>query len=203
MSTKKILLTIAILSCCMSSQAQARFGIKGGLSASWIPGTVINGDEVVSPHNSFYAGGFANWELGDILLLQTELLYAGKGHSDRSRLLNEKYFRDLGYLQLPVFVGVRIADDRCGIMLGPELGYLVYANTRDYDGSRKDSRDECNPFNFAIALQAAYMITDGLGIEIKADWGLTRTFKGAYLGVADDPGHNMSFQIGLCYRFED
>lgn len=86
---KRTLFIAALLLCCVAAQAQTQFGIKGGFAASWIPGTVINGDEVVKPHNSFYLGGTASWELSDLFILQTELLYAGKGYSDRSRVRSE------------------------------------------------------------------------------------------------------------------
>lgn len=197
---KKLLFIAVLLASCVTAKAQTQFGAKGGLSVSWIPGTVINGDEVVKPHNSFYLGGTASWELSDAIILQTELLYAGKGYSDRSTLLNEKYSRSLGYIQIPVFIGMNL-DDRCYLMAGPEFGYLVYAHKNDY-GVESSGRDECNPFNLAVALQATYMITDMLGIDIKADWGLTKTFKGDYLGVVENTGHNVSVQLGLCYRFD-
>lgn len=202
MNARKLMIAAALLVGCITAQAQTQFGIKGGFSASWIVGTVLNGDEVVSPHNNFYAGATASWEIGDIFTLQTELLYAGKGHSDRSTLLNKKYTRTLGYLQLPVMFGVRLADDRCTLMLGPEPGYLVYAYKNDY-GVESSGKEECNPFNLAAAFQVTYMIIDAVGIDAKFDWGLTRTFSDKYRGIVDDPGHNMSFQIGVCFKFGD
>lgn len=201
---KRTLFIAALLLCCVAAQAQTQFGIKGGFAASWIPGTVINGDEVVKPHNSFYLGGTASWELSDLFILQTELLYAGKGYSDRSRVRSEaglydKYSRTLGYLQLPVFAGISLSD-RGYIMVGPEFGYLVYSHKDDY-GVKSSGKEECNPFNLAAAVQATYMITDGLGLDLKFDWGLTKTFRGDYYGV-ENTGHNMSVQIGLCYMFD-
>lgn len=201
MNFNRILISCALLLSIGSAvNAQdMQFGVKAGLSASWLQGTVVTGYETVVPHNNFYAGAFASCDVIDGFFLQAELLYAGRGHSDRSEILAD-YSRNLGYLMLPVFAGYRIGD--ASIMLGPEFGYLLFSKTRVGD-TRTDTTADCNRFNICLAMQINYMITDNFGVDVKFDWGLNKTFKpGLYAEGVNDNGRNMAAQIGFCYKFE-
>ena len=184
----------------MAGAQDFQFGIKGGLSASWLQGTVVTGYETVVPHNNFYAGAFASCDVYDDLFLQAELLYAGRGHSDKSEIL-PSYSRNLGYLMLPVFAGYRFSD-AVSLMVGPEFGYLLFSKTKVGD-HKTDSTKECKPFNICVAMQLNYMITDNFGVDVKFDWGLNKTFKpGIYAEGVNDDGRNMAAQIGVCYKFD-
>lgn len=203
---KRSFLLIAVLAVCTSASAQSFWiGPKAGLSASWITHTNLDlGDKVV-PHNFFDAGLFASYDFGEELMVQAELLYSGKGHTDRNMETDYKYSRHLSYLQMPLLVGYKFADERLHIMVGPELGYLLSSRTRSDDpGDRVgDTTDDCNRFNIALAIQFAYYFLPELGVDVKFDFGLNRTFKQDFsYGSFDDKGRNMSLQLGLCYRFE-
>ncbi len=198
----KILISCALLmSIATVAVAQDfQFGVKGGLSASWLQGTVVTGYEKVVPHNNFYAGAFASCDVYDDLFIQAELLYAGRGHSDRSEILPD-YSRNLGYLMVPVFAGYRFGDD-LSLMVGPEFGYLLFSKTK-VDKRTVDTIEDCKRFNVCIAMQLNYMITDNFGVDVKFDWGLNNTFKpGIYAEGVNDNGRNMAAQIGFCYRFD-
>ncbi|MCQ2187612.1 MAG: PorT family protein [Bacteroidales bacterium] len=198
----KILASCALLMSLwtMADAQDLQFGVKGGFSASWLKGTVVTGYETVVPHNNFYAGAFASVDVYDDVFVQAELLYAGRGHSDRSEILPD-YSRSLGYMMLPVFAGYHFTDD-LSLMLGPEFGYLLFSKTKVGDVST-DTLKDCNRFNVCIAMQLNYMITDNFGVDVKFDWGLNRTFKpGMYAEGVNDDGRNMAAQIGFCYKFD-
>ena len=200
--SKKMLLIVAFMLANGVCHAQnVIFGVKGGLSAAWLTNTVLKGDETVFPHNGLYAGGTATFDLTDNIILQTELLFATKGHSDKD-LQEVHYSRTLGYLQLPLLAGYRFNRKDYTVMVGPELGYLLFSRTKV--GEKKlDSTSECSPFNLALALQTAYMVNYNFGIEMKFEWGMTHTFKpGMYGEKVDDKGRNVALQIGVCYRFD-
>ena len=129
----KILISCALLlSFATAAEAQDfQFGLKGGFAASWLQGTVVTGYEQVVPHNSFYAGAFTTCDFASDFFVQAELLYAGRGHSDRSELL-PNYSRSLGYLMVPVFAGYQLIDN-LSLMLGPEFGYLLFSKTKAGD----------------------------------------------------------------------
>ncbi|MBQ0024649.1 MAG: PorT family protein [Bacteroidales bacterium] len=196
--TRILAIAAVLLTAVSTAEAQTyRFGPKGGLAIGWLPGTVINGDELIKPHNTFYAGVAGNAVFGNGFFMQAELLYAGRGHSDRGEI-GGKYSRTLGYLQLPLLFGVEVLEDKIFLSAGPELGYLV---TDKIKADLPSLSSEAAKFNLSIGLQATYLISDEFGIELKFDGGLNRTFKGTY-GGAEDKAHNIGLQIGICYLFE-
>ena len=178
-----------------------QFGLKGGFAASWLTNTVVIGDEVVTPHNSFYAGGVAKYDIDGNFMLQAELLYAGKGHSDHSELRG-KYIRSLSYIQVPLFAGYKFSSKDYTIMAGPEFGYLLGSRTTAA-GKKFDSTGECRRFNIALALQSNYMVTDNFGVDVKFSWGANGTFApGMYADLVNDNGRNVTVQVGVCWMFD-
>ena len=202
MKARHLIMTGLLLLTGISASAQMELGVKCGFGASWIPHTQLIGYERIMPHNGFSGGLVADY-LFDYVSLQAELLYAAKGHSDRS-YQDGKYSRDLNYLNLPLYCGYRITD-RMTIMAGPELGYLLSCDVRQ-DDDKWDGKSDCYPFNIGIAAQFNFMITDHFGFDVKGYYGLSKTFSVPYTtpdGVEhEDKGRNAGFQISLCYKFE-
>lgn len=202
---KKVRYYIAIAAALLlSTAANAQyfeFGVKGGFAASWIINTIVIGDETVLPHNNFYAGAYTTYDASNGFIMQAELLYAGKGHSDHSELRG-KYVRNLSYLQVPLFAGYRFYSSNYTIMAGPEFGYLINSTTIT-PGQKINSTSECNRFNIALALQTNYMFNDNIGVDVKFSWGANRTFApNMYAEQVDDYGRNVSVQIGVNWMFD-
>lgn len=186
-----------------ASAQDLNFGVKGGVAANWMPGTVIDGFDRPLTNVGFYGGVTAALDFSGSFYPQVEVLYARKGVSTNNDLLG-RYSRNISYIQVPVLAGFKAVDDRMRLLVGPEFGFCVgekikYGNQYDFDPA---SIGKAAPFNFAIAIQATYFILDGLGFDIKFDYALTRTLKEAksITGVVDK-GRNMSLQLGLCYVF--
>ena len=195
---KKFVITL-LLACIAFSAASAQeflFGVKGGVSGNWIPKTNINPDDKVMPNTGFYGGVSGSLDISDQTFVQAELLYARKGISTKGTVFDNKYWRKLHYIQLPVMLGFKMRDDDLRFMIGPEFGYCV--GNKVYDSATivtPASASDVKKFNFALALQTSYLIYESLGIDFKVDYALTRTFAG------DDNGRNLSLQIGLSYLF--
>ena len=171
---------------------------KAGYAASRMPGTKIYGYERVVPHSSFYGGVAVNCDVNGLLLLESGIMYAGKGHTDRSEI-DGRYSRQLNYLQLPLLAGIQFADGNASVVAGPELGFLTNSTVKE--GPLKwNGTDDCYRFNIALGLQLNYMVTEELGVDLKFDWGLNRTL--THFHDEEDKGHNMTIQVGLCYRIE-
>ena len=195
-----IAIAAALLFSTVANAQYFEFGVKGGFAASWIVNTVVIGDEIVFPHNNFYAGGYTTYDSSNGFIMQAELLYAGKGYSDRSELRG-KYSRSLSYLQVPLFAGYRFYSSKYTIMAGPEFGYLINSTTST-PGQNINSTSECNRFNIALALQTNYMLTDNIGVDVKFSWGANRTFApDMYAEKVNDNGRNVSVQIGVNWMF--
>lgn len=201
-SIRAIILTaIALLALSTNLQAQTwHFGPKAGYAASWMPGTTINGDEQsILPHSSFYGGFLIDCYFGEMFYAEADIIYAGKGHSDKGGI-DVRYSRQLNYLQMPLLFGVSFADDQATVAIGPEIGWLMSSTVKRMELPKYKDTESCNRFNIALGLQLEYMISDELGVDLKFDWGLNRTMKHYF--DANDKGRNLSLQVGVCYKFE-
>lgn len=193
---KKLILIIAAACLCLGAKAQMYVGAKAGISGSWIPGTVIIGDETVVPHIGFIGGVSAGYDFGELFSVETGLYFTNKGHSDR-RLEVGKYDRDLQYLILPLMGGVKFYDEKLTLLFGPQFGYLVASNVKEGDIKIK-SMEGCNRFNIGLAAELHYMFMDSLGVNVRVDSGLNKTFK----IPAEDRGRNLSVSLGVVYKFK-
>lgn len=189
-----------------SAQENTVFGLKAGAQGNWIPGTFIDANDRVIPNFGFYGGAFVMRSFSDFLFGQVEVLYSRKGVTTKKEVLptevSTKYTRTIHYIQVPVLFGMKFAYDRLYLMIGPELGYSLGTQVRD--GSvipDPSSMGKINPFYLWLDLQSTFWLTDALGIDLKADFGLTRVFKDAKVGEVADRGRNLSIQLGLSYRF--
>lgn len=197
---KKFFLTAILALVCVGAFAQdgPSFGLKAGIGGNFIPGTTILPDDNVLPNFGFYGGAAYYLPLGGVTGLQAELLYARKGIMTKGETFENKYIRNIHYLELPVLFSVALADGRYRVMVGPEFGYALGTYVKNSAGKRDPaSADALNRFNVGGVLQTIYLITDNLGLDLKFDVGINRTFASEY-----DKGHNMSVQIGLSYFFD-
>ena len=197
---KKIFLTaILSLACCGAfAQDWFCFGLKAGIGGNFIAGTTILPDDDVLPNFGFYGGGACYLPLGGPVGLQTELLYARKGITTKGETFQNRYVRNIHYLELPVLCSFTMADGRYRVMFGPELGCALGTYIKNSAGKKDPaSADDLNRFNIAGVLQTIYLITDNLGLDVKFDVGINRAFAGNL-----DKGHNMSVQAGLSYFFD-
>jgi len=205
MKLRKVIFTIALalsLSAGAYAQSPFQFGIKAGGSLNMMPWTTLDVGDRAVVNGGFYGGGYAAALVSDYCFLQADLMYARKGVSTRSEIQGD-YSRNISYIQLPVYVGIDIGGhDRWRAMTGPGLGiYLGDSVKYSSPGAHPSSvNNECQPLNLFWALQGNVAITDALLFEIRADIGLTRTFKSGGL-LNDDKGRNASVSFGLVYRF--
>lgn len=200
------------LSFSSEASAQVRVGVKGGLTASWIPGSIqVTTASRVLPHNNFYAGIEADANLGDYVMGEIDVLYTGKGYSSKAEVLSVvgRTNLNISYIRVPLMFGANLLEGRYNIMIGPDFGWAVGGTMQYTDNGgineTVDIKEYLQPFNLGIALQTGYMITDGLGIDVKFDWGITRTFNKIWEveGVSvQTNAHNLSVNIGLVYKFE-
>lgn len=179
------------------------FGVKGGISGNWMPRTNINIDDTPVMNVGFYGGVTGTLFLSDMYFLQAEALYTRKGVSTNSELTG-KYSRNISYIQVPVFFGLALgSDDALRFMLGPEFGFAVGNQVVTNAALNPAGGDKYKPadFNFGIGFQISYFITDGLGIDIRFDKGLTKTLKRTVTAAPEDNGTNLGVMLGVSYMF--
>ena len=146
---KKITLTVlAVAAFGIASAQDMKFGIKGGID-------MVSAKSTYGSTNAsgFYAGGFAEFEMSDKIVLQPGLNY---------HTASKDGFK-LDFLSIPVIAKYNMSD-KLNLLAGPTLYYSM------------DSADtEKTRFNLGIG--ASYDITDQFFIEPRYDMGLTGDLK--------------------------
>lgn len=204
----KHFIAAALMMCLGTSAfAQFRIGAKGGLVAGWVQGiTLLPGDRVM-PHNNGFAGISAEYVIGDVALIETDVLFAMKGHADRNMATKAKTSYDIGYLEIPVLGGVSLWDGRANIAIGPQLGVMMFGKARGdlpegTQSGRIDSylkRCTCD-----LVLQGNYMFLPYMGVELKLNYGLTPVCDNSkvFPGVENitNGGRNVGVSLGMVFK---
>lgn len=198
---KKAILTLfAAVALSFSASAQIDFGVEGGAAANWIPKTTKGLGATVLPKIGFYAGAFGIFEFSETMVGQVEVMYAMKGYAEKTAL-NSKYSIALSYIEVPVMVGWKMADDMFTIKVGPEFDFCIGGSIHDGPYTYKET--DHKPFQLLVAVQTTYMFNENFGVDVKFDAGVTRTFNDYTLSgeLIHDKGRNASIRVGLRYCF--
>jgi len=168
---------VASLTISLTTQAQVKFGVKGGLNASSIAGMEkflklgneaggFGYDKIETSYKlGFHAGLMAQIDLpGTNVFFQPELLYSAQGVDAEAD--GESDNVSLGYLQLPIYVGYKFnaglgLDVIVGV--GPYLAYGIYGNDDYFDTFKR--------FDFGFSAMGGIQFND-LQITIGYDLGV-------------------------------
>lgn len=209
MKIKHLIAAIVLMCVSTASFAQFSMGVKGGLAAGWIQGiTLLPGDRVM-PHNNGFAGVSAEYVIGDVALVEMDVIFAMRGHADRNIDSKLKTSYSIGYLEIPVLGGVSLWDGRANFAVGPQLGVMMFGKVRGDlpagavpEGGRIDSylkRYTCD-----IVLQGNFMFLPFMGAELKLNYGLTPICDNSkvFPGVENitNGGRNVGVSLGLVFK---
>jgi hypothetical protein len=201
---KKILLSGALLAATAGiAHAQSpSFGIKAGASLTNITGSYTTGGGDFKNKFGFHGGFVANLPISDIFSIQPELLYSMKGYkfngTDPYYGVTYNFKQTLHYIDVPVLA--RINAGGLFFEAGPQVGYLVAANssiddgrvpTRSYSG-----RDNLRKVDFGYAAGLGYQLPNGPGIGLRYNGG----FKNVMNTYESAGARNSAFQLYLSYR---
>lgn len=149
-------------------------GVKGGLNWSNL---LANGEDVNDENArlGFNVGVFGRVAPSDALGLQAEMLYSTKGTTVvYDGLIDQEVSINLAYLDLPVFLAIRLADV-LEVHAGGYAGYLLASNVST-NGDLGDGSDDLDKDNFKsldLGLLAGVGINAGPAqIGIRYNYGL-------------------------------
>lgn len=131
---KKLILTIALFSICVLSNAGPGLGIKGGANFANQSAKIFDVDISTSGITGFVGGVYAHWFFGDKIAIQPELLYARKGAKTDDSQLPSSSTAKLDYFDIPIVVKWQIIKF-LNIHAGPQFSILTKAVAEDEDGS--------------------------------------------------------------------
>ncbi|HEY8690644.1 MAG TPA: porin family protein [Chitinophagaceae bacterium] len=200
---KQFLIALAIcvstISFAQVSSTTPTFGVRAGIISSGIRGdasnnldnllSFANGAITTSNHTGFFAGGYANVPVTDMVSLEPGLFYSEKGY-DLIGSLNIKGVGFLGanakaklqstYIDIPLLLKVNISGLQ--LFAGPQFSYLMKANLNttasilgfNLVNSNMDATQQFNRWDAAITGGLGYKLTNGINISASYDYGLSK-----------------------------
>lgn len=205
-----------------SVNAQTTFGIRAGVNNSSLKGETINtfndlidltdGYAETRSRTGFYAGGYVQVPVSDIVSIESGAYYSQKGYSlkgnfaiGKNDFLNATASANLQshYIDVPLMVNVKLTE---GLFVygGPQVSYLVNNNLDVRAGAlginvlRKDF-DVTSAFNrtdISLVGGAGYEFENGFSINAGYDHGLQPVDNNNML-----KSYNRTVKVGVGFKF--
>jgi hypothetical protein len=218
----KILLTLFVgISSFTFAQAPMTFGVRAGLSNTGMRGDAVNnlstlldytnGMVTTSNRTGFYAGGYVNIPLDNMLSFEPGIYYTQKGY-DLKGELNVKGLEFLGatakaqlqsqYIDIPVLLKANLGGFQ--IFAGPQLSYLMKADLRTTAGvlgfnlldKKLDATSQFSRWDAGL--------TGGIGINLSKNINLTASYDYGLQKVDANKNvnaYNRGFKVGIGVGF--
>jgi hypothetical protein len=182
---KKVAIIILLLLAVQISQAQFKFGLRGGLNFSMIPQeTYILNDAETSvstlrdSYTGFHIGAMSQISLAGVFIMP-ELLFVSTGHHMVLREGDTEVFYQQKFSQIdvPVMVGSKIGPVRLGV--GPVAGIILNSKSELPEDAAFKERFKPTTWGF----QAGAGLTLGtMALDLKYQFGLSSLGDGITIG---------------------
>uniref|UniRef100_UPI00404B4390 porin family protein n=1 Tax=Fulvivirga sp. TaxID=1931237 RepID=UPI00404B4390 len=206
---KKVIITISLYILTWGAlQAQYNYGLKGGLNYT---NNVVNQQSTINDSKykaGIHVGIFASADVTEKVDMQIELLYSGKGYQFVETAFSESGNLNLNYITFPLLVGYK-ATEEIRLSIGPELGYLISANSK-FGPDRIDVSDKWdNKLDIGLAAGLDYTLSEKICAGVRYTHGFSSVVANAY--VSDNNGNstgerakfqNRSLQLSLSYHLK-
>jgi hypothetical protein len=149
------------------------YGVKYGLLLSELKGT----ETLKSLRTSFNVGLVSEIKINSRFAIQSELLYARQGSSDRGNIQGSFFENriNLDYFNLPILVKYYLKQG-LAIELGPQFGYLVdakYISKQAENSFVRSIDDNFEEFDASLAAGVSYKTDWGFLVGLRYSLGLT------------------------------
>lgn len=178
----------AILLTSFVSNAQIRFGANAGLNYTTLMGKDLSD---VKAQPGFYIGAHSIIPLSGKLNLVPAVRFSAEGA--KQDLSGTTLHLNNAYVNIPVLLNYQTG--KLFFELGPQVGILVSAKWKA-DGTSVDAKELYNSLNYGAAAGVGYMITDNIGVNLRANLGLANIVKDATDNVMLS-----GLQLGALYTF--
>ncbi|WP_459212065.1 porin family protein [Aquimarina rhabdastrellae] len=210
------LLAFCMLGLIVNAQKSKKisFGVKGGINFSRFSDSKNYDSE--SPKFGFHVGGVMEIPLSKRFALQPELFYteigskreARRGHYNNvENEVNYKFTERLGYIKLPVLLKFYL-NNRLSIDLGPELGYLVWADheTKIYDEGMTetfswDSKRDYDDFDLSVNIGATYNFKNNMFVQARFSTSTYDIRNNTRIPELGQGRRNEILQFSMGYKF--
>jgi len=154
---------------------------------------------------TWYGGFMANFDVQDKFYIRTELLYSLRGYHVPATATANKGNVSYSYLSVPLLAGYKPLQ-KLSVMVGPELGYLLKAKSKDENTTNDITGFVNNRFSVDANAGVSWELSPELLVETHFLIGLTSLYKVLY---TDNQGNILSngrdgfhrvLQLGLVYK---
>ncbi|HUH51367.1 MAG TPA: porin family protein [Flavobacterium sp.] len=206
---KKLLLSALCISAFAISSAQTEksFGVKGGVNFTNLYTKDVDDNNMLI---SFNAGLVAILPITDMIALQPEVIYSGKGAElkyDNAFATGNAKFR-LSYIELPVLLRFNLTEN-FSLQAGPYLSYLVNADIKSesdndiFNSQVELDTNDFNKFDYGLAGGVEFDLNP-IGIGARYNYGLAnigkeRTIGGSTYTFPD--AKNSTFSVYVVFKF--
>lgn len=197
---KYCILIVIILLSNVVLLAQVSVGVKAGININSVK---YKRAEAEMASIGFHAGLMAKVPVTEGFFVRTEVQYSRKGYRVPAIGSDGQGNVRFHYVAVPILAGIPVGS-KFSFLIGPELGYLVKANSK-FSTSTRDVTQNFQRFDWGLDIGGAWQITSALGLEVRYNYGFYGLVKGMiadqngdYIGSARD-GANRVIQAGLFY----
>lgn len=221
MKEQSLLLTFLVISIFSFAQLQPSFGVRAGITSSEMRGDAVSSlnnlldvtNGMITTHNrtGFFAGGYANIPVSNVVSIEPAVYYSQKGY-ELIGALNLKGIEFLGanakarlnsqYVDIPVLIKANVGGFQ--VFAGPQVSYLANADLRTTAGvlglnllnAKLDATNQFNHWDAAVTGGIGYQFTNGMNVMASYDHGLSKVDANKNLN-----SYNQSFKVGVGMSF--
>ncbi|MFA0961492.1 porin family protein [Roseivirga sp. BDSF3-8] len=198
---KKIFLVVAIafMAVATANAQDASFGLRGGVNIA-----SLNGDDAgdLDSKIGFHVGGFAQFALSDMVVLEPNVLFSLKGASAETEIFGTTVEEsiNLSYIDVPVLARIYVAEG-FNVFVGPRLGLNLGGTYKaEADGeSEEEDIEDLRTLTLGLNAGLGYELPSGLNITAGYDLGLSSIFEDVEGETADIK--NGVIQVSVGYKF--
>jgi hypothetical protein len=183
---KKVFFAILFISGVFATQAQMKFGAKGGVN---IASVKISGDGenmTTSNRTSIALGAFGNFSLSEKFKIQPELLYAGLGGKE------EGVTAKFDYLAIPI-LGQFYATKKLYLQAGPQLGILLSAKQEG-----EDIKEFLKSTDLQLLFGGGFYITEKFSVDVRYGFSMGNVYS---VDFDEIKSKNRAISLTLGYSF--
>ena len=186
---KKVLFAILFISGVFITQAQMKFGAKGGLNLASVKASGGGTTITSSNRTSIALGAFGNFSLSEKFKIQPELLYAGFGGVESGAKFK------LDYLAIPVLGQFYVAK-KLYLQAGPQLGILLSAKQEGVD-----AKEYIRSTDLQLLFGGGFYVTKKFSVDLRYGLSMGNIYSAKAVSVSDVTGKNRAINITLGYSF--
>ncbi len=190
---KRLLFSSVLLISLAGYSQKFQLGLKGGVNIS-----NFSGDDFADTKKNalvgFHAGGFVNYQFGNTISVQPEVLFSTQGATLEDRESGKKEDLKLNYVSIPVMLK---AKSNSGFYI--ETGPVVSINVSGDDFDNQSVKDITKGADFSWAVGLGFHSRIGLGIGARYNVGLSKVGDVSGVSWENTNFKNSVVQIGLFY----